>query len=298
MDFLEENALQLLEEQGYYIVPLLSAFEVNHLLAIQRDSPIQIGAFTASAHLEETEIRKSISRELKKVIEPRLNELVQGVDVLGASFVIKSPGYNEILQPHQDWNIVDERHYRSYNIWIPLTDTCSENGAVMVMPGSHKWINTFRHSSIPCAFREVHKELIDHMITLEIPAGFALIYDHALIHASHANTSNESRIAIAAGIKPQEAEMLFYWNENGVVEVYDADENHFMEKNIFQRPTALLKRKEILYDFPTVNYKMLCSFIGKEYTEESIGDAKPWFKVYTPLNIFKEIVYRLSPNKK
>lgn len=294
MEFQEEKLHQALKEEGYFIIPLLSVHEIDFLTAFQREVPEQNGAFIASAHLEEIEIRKSISEKLKKVIEPKINELIKGVDVLGASFVIKSPGYNEILQPHQDWNIVDETNYRSYNIWIPLVNTSKDNGAIMIMPGSHAWIETLRHSSIPCAFREVHKELIHHMITLEIPAGYALIYDHALIHASHANSTNEKRIAIAAGIKPVEAHMLTFWNENGVIEMYDTDENHFLENNIFQRPIHLFKRKEIHYDFPTVNYKILCSFLGINFKEKSTEYDIPWFKVYTPKNIIKEFIHRLS----
>jgi hypothetical protein len=298
MEFREENMQHLLDNQGYFVVPLLSAFEVDNLIAFHSEAPKQDGAFTATAHLEETSIRQSISNKLKNAIDPYLNDLVQGANVLGASFVVKSSGHNEMLQPHQDWNIVDERYYRSYNIWIPLRNTNIENGAVMVMPKSHKWITTIRHQSIPCAFREVYNELIQHMITLEIPAGHALIYDHALIHASHANVSNESRIAIAAGMKSQEADMFFYWNENGVVEVYNADENHYMEENIFVRPTKLIKRKDIEYAFPSVNRRMLYSFLGKEFKEKPTGGVKLWFKVYSPINVLKEIVYRLNSIKK
>jgi ectoine hydroxylase-related dioxygenase (phytanoyl-CoA dioxygenase family) len=42
--------------------------------------------------------------------------------------MVKSKGENGSLHPHQDWNIVDEREFNSYNIWLPLVDVNAENG--------------------------------------------------------------------------------------------------------------------------------------------------------------------------
>lgn len=290
----DEKIQQLLDDKGYAIIPLLTEGELDELLRIYEDAPKQHGAFTASAHIENTAIRKQLSNDIKHVIIPRVNEMLQHVDILGASFVVKSAGYNEKLQPHQDWNIVEEKNFRSYNIWIPLVNTTKENGAIMVMPESHKWEDTIRHSSIPCAFRDVYDELLQTMVTLDIPAGSALIYDHALLHASHANPTSVDRIAIAVGVKPKNAEMYLYWNNNGTIEKYGVDENYFLEKNIFNQPIGLNKKEAIIYSFPSVDQKRLTQLTGISFEQKDFEPKLSWYKVYTPMNILREIAFRLT----
>ena len=285
---------RLLNQKGYFTIPLLSNEAVKQLLTVYETTPKQSGAFSASAHLKQIEIRKSISRQIKQVIEPSIHELIQEIDVLGASFVVKATGYNEVLQPHQDWNIVDEKKNRSYNIWIPLVDTSKDNGGIMVIPESHKWIDSIRHSSIPCAFNQVHNELFEIMTSLDILAGHALIYDHALLHASHANHTSTNRVAIAVGIKPKNADMRFYFNKGGEIKEYEVNKNYFLEEDIFNEPYKLIKISEIYYDFPLVNLDMLMNFTGIVFKEKEIPTKTPWFKIYTPMNIFREIRSRLK----
>jgi hypothetical protein len=112
------------------------------------------------------------------------------------------------------------------------------------------------------------------------------------------------RIACASGVMPEEAEMLFYWNNNGTVEEYDSSPEFFMQENVFTGPHGLKKRKTVAYDFHSVNedefYKL--SGIEKPVAEAiameqdiSTAQSRPsFFEVYTPANIFREIKYRLS----
>jgi hypothetical protein len=216
--------------------------------------------------------------------------------------IVKGTHNKYLLQPHQDWNIVDESMFRSFNVWIPLVDLNQENGAIMVMPGSHNWIDTYRHSSIPCAFSQVHSLLLEKMQTLYLKAGEALIYDHALIHASHENRSGEVRVACASGIKPKEAEMLFYWNNNGIIEEYKSNADFFMTENVFAGPGSLEKKKTVKYDFKSVSVDEFYTLSGiavpqkdePELKVERIEGRLPFWKVYTPMNILREIKFRIT----
>lgn len=290
----EEKKQQLLEKNGFFVTSLLTEDQLNLLRKLYVQSPMKNVGFTASAHMDDIQKRKEISNKIKKAVEPSLADMFINIDVLGASFVVKSSDYPHVLQPHQDWNIVDETKHRSYNIWIPLVDTNQDNGGILVMPGSHNWIQTYRHSSIPCAFQDVHGELLKVMLTLNIPAGHALVYDHALIHASHPNISSENRVAIAVGIKPNNASMHLHWNNNGKIEKYNVDEHYFMEKNIFNKPEKHFFSEVIHYDFPKVNFSILSELSGFEFEKEPSIITKSWYKTYTPRNILMEILFRIK----
>lgn len=291
-----------LKEDGFVIVPFLNEDELNMLLNTFKTIPkSDIRSFYATSHQTDIDFRKKMSELIKDKISRSLNEYMIDMDLLGGSYIAKPPQYNHVLQPHQDWNIVDESKFRSFNIWIPLVDLNQENGAIMVMPGSHKWIDSYRHSSIPCAFSEVHHILLKNMQTLYLKAGEALIYDHALIHASHENRSNEVRVACASGIKPKEAVMLFYWNNNGTIEEYESHADFFMTENVFAGPGNLLKRKSLEYDFTSISVHDFYRLSGipapkvEEQSTTSFNEvAPPFWKVYQPMNILREIKSRIS----
>jgi hypothetical protein len=300
--YFKDNALNNeIAQKGFVVVPFLNEAELEILKNAFHAIPThEISQFYASAHQPDTDFRKKMSELIKEKFSRSLNEYMIDMDLLGGSFIAKAPQYHHVLQPHQDWNIVDESIFRSFNVWIPLVGLNEENGAIMVMPGSHKWIDSYRHSSIPCAFSEVHHLLLENMQTLYLKAGEALIYDHALIHASHENRSNEIRVACASGIKPKEVEMLFFWNNNGTIEEYESNADFFMTENVFAGPGNLLKRRSLAYDFTSVSlhdfYRL--SGIAAPKVEEQATIAvnevtPPFWKVYTPINILREIKSRI-----
>ena len=296
-----------LAENGFVVVPMLSSKEVDGLRnTFDEAHQNHTVPFYATGHHESSEFRKKMSNAISSVLDPVASNLFNDCDLLGASFISKAANSESSLQPHQDWNIVDEAEFRSFNIWIPLVDLDETNGAIEVLPKSHNWIRGYRHSSINCAYRKVHSLVWDNMKPLYLRAGEALIYDHALLHASKANTSSQNRIAIACGIMPTEAKMHFYWNNNGMIEQYESNTDFFMTENIFNGPAKLKKMAQFGYDFPVVEEADFYRFLGIKppqvepisvKTQES-SDSRPRFwKVYTPMNILREINYRLTSKK-
>jgi hypothetical protein len=145
------------------------------------------------------------------------------------------------------------------------------------------------------------------MKPLYMKAGEALIYDHSLLHASKANNSDSRRIACASGVIPNEAQMFFYWNNNGTIERYESNPEYFMAENIFTEPVGLPKVDSFEYDFPSVDEKQFYELAGLEMPVAELIELEtavqsincstkklPFWKVYTPLNILKEIHYRLT----
>ena len=72
---------------------------------------------------------------------------------------------------------------------IALTDFCQNNGATVVVPGSHRW--------------DVSREPLPSELTYaEMPAGSALLYGGRIVHSGGANNTTEPRIGLYVGYIP------------------------------------------------------------------------------------------------
>ncbi|MEY2921789.1 MAG: hypothetical protein RL108_402 [Bacteroidota bacterium] len=304
---LDPHQNQLLQKEGYVVLPLLSENEVAELHSYFKEKTnLEEGSFYATAHANEVDFRKEMSDKIVEVIQEKVNATLQNHELLGASYIVKSKKLLQPLQPHQDWNIVDESEYRSYNIWIPLVDLNEENGAILIMPQSHSWIKNYRHSSIACSFQEVHSQIWDAMKPLYLKAGEALLYDHALLHASMPNTSQLDRVACACGIIPKGAPLRYYWNNNGTVEEYESSKEFFLKENVFTGPKGLKKLKNIDFDFISINEDQFYELSNTkkpvvviiedvEKNDQNSAQTKPsFFQVYTFSNILNECRYRFN----
>lgn len=242
---LQNTALdkQLLKE-GYVVVPFLNEDEVKQLVDFfHTNHPQGINGFYATAHVPDIGFRQKMNEYIKGVFQRAIDENFDDCRPLGGSFVVKSSSQTERLHPHQDWNIVDENKYRSFNIWVPLVDLTSKNGIIKVTPGSHRWTKTYRGPNLPDIFDQVHESIWDNMKPLHMKAGEALIYDHRLFHASDPNTTDQLRIAAVYGIIPNEASMYYYFGNEEKVEIYESSPDFFLNEDI-QRGPEILPLKE------------------------------------------------------
>lgn len=227
-------------ENGYVVVSFLSEEQVQDLKNFfYENHPNEIPGFYATAHVPDIAFRKKMNEKIKSVFAHAIEKYFVNCTPLGGSFVVKSKAQEERLHPHQDWNIVDETQYRSFNIWVPLVDLTEENGAIRVLPQSHLWGLNYRGPNIPESRPKKIETIWNDMETLFMKAGEALIYDHRLYHASYPNQTDELRLATVFGIKPAEAEMYYYFGEKEKIGVYKSSVAFFMEGNIQQGPEVL-----------------------------------------------------------
>src|SRR5690554_7149152 len=93
------------------------------------------------------------SWEINELIKNELAESFKSVfkagKLLGGVYMIKQPGENKEVDFHQDWSLVDETKYISYNLWCPLVDTTTESGALMIIAKSDKAGLPYRSSTFP-----------------------------------------------------------------------------------------------------------------------------------------------------
>lgn len=251
-------------EEGYVVIPFLSKEEVSSLVNFYTENhPQQNEGMYATAHVSDISFRIKMNDFIKQQFARAIEETFVNCNSLGGSFIAKGKGAKGTLTPHQDWNIVDEEQFRSFNIWVPLVDLKEDNGAIKILPRSHAWLKSYRSANISSAYEQANDLLWEKMITLLMEGGEALIYDHRLIHASGENKTNELRLAAVYGIIPKDAEMLYYHKaDDKTVEVFESNPEFFLYGNIFEGPKNLKSRKKIAYDFPQIDAAKLNSFIS------------------------------------
>ncbi len=244
----------MLRQEGYTVVPFLNEQEVEVLKGLFFNShPVSKEGLYATAHSDNFDFKKKLNDGILHEFGRALEQTFFECHPLGGSYIVKYKGDKGVLFPHQDWNIVDEEFFRSFNIWVPLVDTNETNGAISVLPRSHKIIKSYRGVNIPDPFYKSNSYAWKFHETLNMKAGEALIYDHALLHASAINQTDEPRIAVVFGIISEKAEMRYYYMENGKVAEYESSVEFFFRNDILKGPSGLKKIKDIDYNFPVVS---------------------------------------------
>ena len=211
----------LFERHGYSIIPsFFSASEVaatkervagavesatfgirranNDLIPLRWSSEIVLGALS--------------SDERRAALEATLG--ASSLRWLSAYVTTKKP-HSPALWWHQDWWCWD--HPSSYLPTAPqvailcyLSDTSEDNGALRVIPGSHRqWLPLHdrlpeSHSADANALPPSHVAMTESPAqrTLSLRAGDAVVMDYRLLHGTHPNNSAASRDAIHLSIIP------------------------------------------------------------------------------------------------
>ena len=278
--FKNDELQERFEKNGFVVLPLLEKEEVDKLRTYyteqEFDNKIEAG-FHISLDNQNEELVKEVGSRIKEVLIPKTVDLLDDCKIFTASYVIKEPGLQNIVPPHQDWTFVDEDQFCSATVWTALVDVNESNGALGVIPGSHKIFDHKRSSPSP----QSKSPLSDHIFTLfpfveviEMKAGESLIFDNRLIHASPPNLSDQARIAVGIGITQKEAQLKhFYQNpESGKLEEYTVDENFYTWFNnkrlseLFDEgksPEGLNKTDEIEREVPDLSKEEMEDLVRK-----------------------------------
>ena len=115
---------------------------------------------------------------------------------------------------HQDipyWRGVAEDADALVTAWVALDDSTAANGALEVLPGSHKHGQVpGKDSDLDFERNEIDESTFDtsKMVTVEVAAGSAIYFGPYLVHRSAPNLSDDDRRAVlytyqAAGLRTQ-----------------------------------------------------------------------------------------------
>src|SRR5690242_7117162 len=206
MKSLSDDAVQQYSELGYYApVPVLTRTEAGELRrkleTFEATGGAMQGLIRHKPHLLFTWLNDLIRH-------PRILDAVEdiiGPDILcwGTSFFIKearNPGY---VSWHQDSTYWGLEPPDIVTAWVAFTDSNAANGAMRVIPGTHKLDqaphrDTFASDNLLSRGQEIMVDVDDRQaVMLELAAGEMSLHHVRLIHGSDPNPSGDRRIGFA-----------------------------------------------------------------------------------------------------
>lgn len=227
------NLVTSIMNDGFVIIDLLDNNEVTILNALsEKYLSSNQQNFIASSHILSIYDSKKINEILHQIIAPKIAHLFPTLTLLGGTLATKKRG-NSILKAHNDWSIVDETKYNSYNLWIPLINTSKTNGTLGMIVGSHLWKHNVRGLNIPNEFESQTNDFLNIGYEPALKAGQAILYNHKLIHYSRPNTTDTPRNVAIIGMKDKEADLLVSFSiDNKTIETYAVSQEDFYNFDI------------------------------------------------------------------
>lgn len=238
------------------------------------------GGFHTSAIDPDRDYQRRINETIGPLFADVIEELFDDHIVLHTAILAKFPDPDSAMAGHQDWTMVDETRFRSLNLWCPLSDVSPANGALEIVPGSHRVLTAPRGSPHhPPTFANPIAGLADDAFhTLPLTVGQALVTDHGLVHRSAPNGSDELRIAIALGVAPREAQILhFFWHPDHRLERFRVpDPTWFRQAEMGRRPTGAESDGFVRCGGPTLDSAALaeCS----RAAASTGAPSRPWWR--------------------
>lgn len=250
-DVLEEVRASL-ERVGFAVLPLLDADEVARLRSEFEDlHPTPGVGFETDFERNDTEFKHGVTTSTRWVWD-RVAPHLPGYEPFMASYLVKWPTPDSHLDLHADWTYVDEQVQPSYAAWIPLVDTGPDldNGPLLVVPGSHRLVQSWRGTATPAWYEAGREGFLAAAVPVEAPAGCVVLFDNRILHHSPPNLGTVPRPVLAGAFAPIGATLLHVVGDGGPhARVIEVDPGFFATHN----PSGLRgNRPEVPEDAPEV----------------------------------------------
>ncbi len=201
------------ERDGVIVAPVFDADEVAELRRAVLDIlPPPPWDFFDLLRNNPPPLRRRIDALVRDAVVPKIADWFTDHRFWAASILAKPPGHGGIVPLHTDWTFVDESRYRSGLAWVALEDMTLHNGAMHVSPGTNRLDADYSGHQIHYPYDDPEvRQLIDgRRVTLEIPAGQAVVWDNRVLHGSDENVTDDLRLAVAVTFSPREAQLYHY----------------------------------------------------------------------------------------
>jgi phytanoyl-CoA dioxygenase PhyH len=272
MKMLTEAALRQYQEQGYYapirVMPRAEADALRGRLEdFEAGAGILAGKLRHKSHLLFTWLNDLVRH-------PHILDAVEdviGPNILcwGSSFFIKEAQNPAFVSWHQDSTYWGLDPADVVTAWIALTDSTAANGAMRVIPGTHRLEqvphqDTFRADNLLSRGQEIMVEVDDRQAAmLELQAGEMSLHHVRLIHGSDPNPSPQRRIGFAIRYIPTSVRQVAGAHDHATL-VRGVDTfGHFEPE---QRPDADMSERALAYhaEVTGAHAKILMRDTGKE----------------------------------
>ena len=316
------------EKNGFVIVTFYAPEQIEEVKNLYHTlHPKDEKGFFPSAYSKDKNYRETTDSELKRIGHQRFEELLLDYQIINGCFIVKSPGEDSYLHVHQDMTLVDESEFTGINIWTTTVDLTDENGVLYVLPGSHRFYPTYRGHTLPGYYDPIQEEIKDYMIPYYLKAGQAIIFDQSIVHFSPPNLGKELRIVSNVYFTHKDARFVICYHDKynpeftGKVELFEQDRSFMTNyeqfgENIKDRPRMGKSLGLKDYNFPQLTLEQLENQFEKlrlrtytptkkvYQTDDSdvssmqanvdLEKKQPFWKVYTPMNILREIILRIN----
>ena len=233
----------------------------------------------------------AINKGIKEIVSEPLRAVFPDYDYFIGHFVAKPANSTDYFSLHQDWNIVDEKRYRSYQVWIPLQFTYPDNGGIFAVAGSHKFFYNFRSGSYGIPFLKFDDKIKSLVTDVIVPPGSVYIFQNGLFHGSYPNQTNEKRIAVIANFVEKIAP-TYYFHKN--TEKQQTDLYEISGETLLQH-LPNLEKGIVDADLKLVGSRELCSTDNQKVSPEILeNEFKAMFGKASPKQI-KQLHIAKSP---
>jgi len=256
--FFKSRALQAeFEENGFVKISLLNRIQVNELVRAYdrfKDAHEKIDLpYITTSHSNDANLITAVDEVLQVTIGPALEAYLVNYKLLFGNYLVKMPVANSLTPPHQDITFVDEKEYTSVNVWIALEDIDEGNGSMYFLKGSHKYMFTIRPTHhYKWAYENVKGEIEQRSVAFSAKAGEAFVFNHAIVHGSHANRSSSPRLAAVVAAYSRDAPLIHYYLpqiDSNRLEKYAMDKEAYLHFEKEKPPLKGVLIGEERYDF-------------------------------------------------
>jgi hypothetical protein len=268
--FLASDNQSSFNRNGYvHLKNILTANEITALTdlyhtASKMDGFQNTDYYINSIGFEHKGIRLFLKNNTEKILSAVLPRFIKTENAdfpLGGGFCINPPHATKGCSPHQDPTCVDETESYSMTVWISLCDMTPENGCMNIIDGSHLWGNIHRSICVPWAFEKHADFLWKYMKPVPTKAGDVLCFDVSTIHASTANTTEKTRLAMTVQTIPKKLQLISYYpSGKEKADVYAIDKDYFIQESQYKKPSSkykIVKRIHLNNHFTEKNIEQL-----------------------------------------
>jgi len=242
------------------------------------ETVIEQRKFHATNDTDNAQLIATADKFIKEVMFEEVDKHFVNYKTIAANYLVKQPGDQSELGPHQDLRFVDEEKFYSFNIWVATEPTDQTNGGLRFLKGSHQFFETIRPlPSYPWKYRDVTDLVTQNFTDIQTDVGDCVVLNHACIHASYPNLTSNIRVAAILAMIPEQAKIVHYFlpdgNEANEVEEYAMTLEDFVNLKGGQRPQQAPLVRKFKYNFDAVSRK---DFLNK--LEIGSGKSKSFMK--------------------
>ena len=281
-----------LENDGYAVLPFLDQYRLEKLRSFYDEIhpggniPNWIEGIHMTSWCQDLKYKLRVKQTCSEVTAHQSNEIFNQCRFLNHVFIIKQNGRDTSFKVHQDWNVVDESKFSSVNIWIPLWDVDSTNGALWILPGSHRIKRPIRGAGYLFPDYSAHLSILHKSAkSIRLQAGEAVVFYHNVIHGSPPNLGNRHRVALAFSAIPESAPLSIYFQKSAgdLLQLHEPDDDfmyhyqHLRTETFEKPPTEKPKMLLPTYENKPVKLDELRPFLNST----TLPKKKIWWKIWT-----------------